>query len=165
MWLVNATKVLVEHCNFINNTGIQPDLMNSTHNSGALVLSYHGITGAVATVHNCMFVNNTACHPPCNSSDPRPQAYIPFGHGGGLVVRVADSTTSTTIEISDSTFVNNKALYSGGAMYVALNRHPRNNHLIIRSSLFEECSAMRTGGGLSIQVSIIYISYITYTSD
>ena len=153
---MNSAKVLVEDCTFTNNTGTQPGPEDSpsasdvtSHNSGGLVLSYTDFTGAEAEVNHCIFDNNNA-YP--NTSDVNDPFYAPFGHGGGLVVRLFNSS-NTKIEISNTIFRNNMALYSGGAMYVVLMRHPSNNSLIIRNSSFEDCSA-RTGGGLSVQVRI-----------
>lgn len=154
----------VDHCTFMDNIGARPDRNANdsvfnfrTQSSGGLGLLYSQISNAKASVHNCTFINNSASVHPSNANDPRPQVYAPFGHGGGMVIRFSNYSNDTAIEISDCLFLDNQAHYSGGAIYVVMIRHPRNNSMVIHNSSFVNCSAMNTGGGLSVQVKAYYL--------
>lgn len=159
----------VDHCTFMNNIGIRPDLDANTsvfnfrsQSSGGLGLLYSQISNAKASVHNCTFINNSAGVHPSNANDPRPQVYAPFGHGGGMVVRFSNYANDTAIKISDCLFRDNQAHYSGGAIYAVMIRHPRNNSMVIHNSSFVNCSAINTGGGLSVQVKAYYFTKHKY---
>jgi predicted outer membrane repeat protein len=158
VWLVSVQNVRVEGCIFRDNSVIRPDFKESvvlnhiTHNSGGLGLLYSMLTGVSVSVKNCTFINNTASRHQTNADDPLPQAYVPYGHGGALIVRLSNYTNSSVVTVSECTFMENTALFSGGAAYIVLIGHPRNNSVTIRNSSFVNCSANHTGGAISIQV-------------
>ena len=159
--MVNAGKVLVENCIFIDNVGMRPDFRADivfdlqTHNSGGLGLLYTNISQAVATLHNCTFLSNIASRHPRNANDARPQAYVPYGHGGALIVRLSDYTDGANITVSDCVFKDNRALFSGGAVYIVLIGHTSNNRVLFHNSSFNSSIADHTGGAISIQVCMV----------
>ena len=152
----------IEHCHFKDNIDTRPDLRPitspynfRTHNAGGLGLLFSDITSAEANVENCVFMNNSARIHPSNANDPVPQTYAPFGHGGGLVVRLANYTSNIIVTVSKCDFIENIADYSGGAIDVVLIYHPKQNQVTIRNTSFTNCIAEATGGGLSVQVTYI----------
>ena len=102
-------------------------------------------------ITSCNFTNNVAKKVNLNSSKSVfPYAEQAFGHGGGMSVFLSGYATNNTIDIIDSEFIGNTAVYDhGGGMSVFLSGYATNNTIDIIDSKFIDNTAVY-GGGLFI---------------
>lgn len=156
MLIRDTVSLKVEHCKFMYNNGMRPYLggrntLNfSTQNSGGIALLYDGFSSGEAHIENCVFINCSA-NALLPESSHLPYSYVPFGHGGGLLI-FFNNPSSIIVSVSDSMFINCTAHHSGGAITVSMINSPKNNLVVIRNTSFTNCHAEKTGGGLSVQV-------------
>ena len=104
---------------------------------------------------SCTFQNNTALGAPINSSQrtPNNDAYV-SGRGGALSFYLTDYTQHVTIEVSNSTFVNNEALFGAG-LSIFLHGAASHNTIHVRDSNFtgnhgytqNNSEVLESGGG------------------
>ena len=173
--VLNVMSVLVENCVFEDNTGRRPDFQEDsvsnfrTHNSGGLALLYSNISHAEAAISNCTFRNNKASRHPNNTNDSRPHTYVPYGHGGALIVRFSTDVNDVTVDLSNCIFMENYAFFGGGAIsIISLISSPSDNRIFIRNSTFNSSKADHTGGAISIRViniswSVIIVDIIIFS--
>ena len=112
------------------------------------------------TISDCHFYNNTAVklNPPPLDEDvtPFPCAEQTFGHGGGMSVFFRGNSTNNIINIINTDFVNNTAVWGGG-LFVEFNHYTNNNTLTVEYSQFSDNSCVDSdnpdgtvGGGVQI---------------
>ena len=84
-------------------------------------------------IENCSFVNNSA-----NRNDPnnsRPVLLKANGHGGGVLIRLANSEGSD-ITIVDSVFSGNRAQVDGGAIYMTISESVSGSSILLERNNF-----------------------------
>ncbi len=70
-----------------------------------------------------------------------------FGHGGGLTLRLVNSSRSL-ICIDNSTFDGNRAQVNGGAIAASMAQLSSNNQFVVSNSTFVNNTSSGTGGAI-----------------
>lgn len=101
-------------------------------------------------IFNCTFSNNSAG--PNDVNNTRPVLLKANGHGGGLLIRLAQ-IKAATITIADCTFSDNEAEVDGGAVYFSLSEGFSSSHIILRNNTFRNNQAgVSSGGAVSLNL-------------
>ena len=139
----NSTQVIVNKCNFINNTAsINEANRNDSRipvfkpigHGGAIVLRFAGNShNNSVLVTNCLFKNNSA-----------------YNFGGAIYIPLSTGTESNEIVLSNNSFENNKAGTSGGAVILEIFRTGKSSKLYIKDTNFTDNKATFGGGAVSI---------------
>ena len=101
------------------------------------------------TFRRCTFSNNTASNvdPKKTSfSNPTGSNFQGFGRGGGLCIIFRGNAVHNNIEILESNFSENSAIWGGG-LYVQFHDSSEQNTVTVRTTTFEQNSACDYGGG------------------
>lgn len=116
---------------------------NYSQSNGGLLLYLDG-EYTTFEIENCSFSDNTAVMN--NESDNAPLLLQQGGHGGAILIQ-ANSTVNSTVRISDSRFIRNRAQVDGGAVYISYMNNSVNNTFWLSNVYFEYNSAMEASGG------------------
>ncbi len=101
-------------------------------------------------VFNCTFSNNSAG--PNDVNNTRPVLLKANGHGGGLLIRLAQ-IKAAAITIADCTFSDNEAEVDGGAVYFSLSEGFSSSQIILRNNTFRNNQAgVSSGGAVSLNL-------------
>ena len=91
-------------------------------------------TNSCYVIAFCIFTNNVAKKVPHISSESAfPYAEQTFGHGGGMSVFLRGYATNNIINITDTKFIGNIAVYGGG-LFIGFNHYARNNIIFIKEN-------------------------------
>ena len=110
------------------------------------------------TIDTCYFTNNKAkkMNPPPSYNKTSYGTCVcvreTFGHGGGMSVFFRGNSTNNIINIINTDFVNNTAVWGGG-LFVEFNHYTNNNILTVERSKFSNNSCIgddTAGGGVQI---------------
>ena len=117
------------------------------------------VHGAVYTFVGCNFTGNTASN---EGSDDNSTYIVPyhsnhqaFGRGGGLSIFIKGSASGNHFEITNCSFLENRAQWGGG-LFVELHDETANNYILVTGCVFERSRCSYTldkgtgGGGLRI---------------
>ena len=101
------------------------------------------------TFYNCTFKDNYA---PCQNfptlnDNPHGDEHFPFGRGGGLSIFVKGAAKNNVIQIIDSNFENNHALWGGG-LFIEYQDEVQNNTLEVTNCMFRNNNATYAGGAV-----------------
>ena len=98
------------------------------------VSSNDSLNGSHYVIASCNFTNNFAREAPhFPSKRSFPYAKQTFGHGGGMSIFLRGYATRNTIDINDTKFIGNIAVYGGG-LFVEFNHFANNNTVTISKS-------------------------------
>ena len=110
---------------------------------GALTFFSLGTTETDLTVDGCHFENNVANR---NENNTRPVLLRENGHGGAVLVRLANVSHSSII-FRNSWFVNNVAQVDGAGVYLSLSAEANNNNIEFSGLTFHNNAVQEAGGG------------------
>lgn len=110
---------------------------------GALTFFSFGTTGTHLTVDNCLFENNVANR---NENNTRPVLLRENGHGGAVLVRLADVSNSSVV-FRNSRFLHNVAQVDGAGVYLSLSSSAAYNTIEFSGLLFDNNTVQEAGGG------------------
>lgn len=156
---------VLESCTFINNTCTRrynesESLDNSrrVRFSGGLSVRMLNRRGppVIFNITKCTFMKNRVSINSKNRDDSkiRPHLYIPRGHGGAVAISL-NSVDNVTIIIEDSLFMNNRALYNGGGIFISFFSKSNRNTVKIKRSQFMDNTCGETGGAISMNTNKI----------
>ncbi len=101
-------------------------------------------------VYNCTFSNNSAGQNDIN--DTRPVLLKANGHGGALLIRLAQ-VIKANISVTHSTFSGNEAEVDGGAAYFSLSEGFSQSSIVLRNNTFSNNRAgISSGGAVSLNL-------------
>ena len=107
------------------------------------------------TITNCIFHSNSGNRTEANNS--RPVLLKCNGHGGAVLVRLANVQNSTVI-IEDCSFENNIAEVDGGAVFISLSEEVSSNLIIFRNNSFIN-NTVETASGGAISLNSFSITF------
>ena len=157
--------VRITHSRFENNRPIANSSRQATAGGGVyLEFTYKGgafpfnqNSSALAefdsnssyTFYNCTFRDNCAPRQnfPTLIENPHGGEHFPFGRGGGLSIFVKGAAKNNVIQIIDSTFENNSALWGGG-LFIEYQDEVQNNTLQVANCIFRNNNATYAGGAV-----------------
>ena len=121
------------------------------------------------TISDCHFYNNTAAklNPPLpfdKDVTPFPCAEQTFGHGGGMSVFFRGNSTNNIIDIINTDFVNNTAVWGGG-LFVEFNHYTNGNTLNVERSQFSNNSCVDSDNPDGTVGGGVQIAYAPYDSS
>ena len=126
-----------------NETTTIDELFDSITTAGGF--TYYSQNRSVEIVINdCRFINNSANVNDASSS--RPVLLKPNGHGGAVLIRLAQ-VTGAKIHITNSFFEGNRAEVDGGAIYFSLSENFAANSIFISNSSFLRNRVFESAGG------------------
>lgn len=153
---------------FISNTVDINVLYERILVGGALTFFSLGTEENDLTVSDCLFENNVANR---NENNTRPVLLRENGHGGAVLVRLANVTNSRVI-FHNSQFLHNSAQVDGAGVYLSLSSSAANNTIEFSNLVFHNNSVEEAGGGgislNSFEVSIhnqISVSDSVFTNN
>ena len=101
-------------------------------------------------IKNCSFINNSAG--PNDVNNTRPVLLKANGHGGGVLIRLAQ-VKEARIAISDSTFTKNEAEVDGGAIYFSLSEEFSSSQInLINNRFVNNHAGVSAGGAVSLNL-------------
>lgn len=107
------------------------------------------------TITNCTFHSNSGNRNEPNNS--RPVLLKSNGHGGAVLVRLANVQNSTVI-IEDCWFQNNLAEVDGGAVFISLSEEVSSNLIVFRNNSFVN-NTVETASGGAISINSFNITF------
>ena len=110
---------------------------------------------ATILISNCTFLDNQAGHNLANST--RPVLLKANGHGGGVILRLANTSNSSVV-IENSRFDSNLAEVDGGGVYVSLSQGASYNRLVMINNTFVNNVVQNASGG-AVSVNSFLISF------
>ena len=141
--IVFGNNISIVDCYFYYNVGMQPDSFSqliindpSKVRGVGIGLFFEGQNITNVWIKRCNFTNNIAYKATDydSSNETRSYSFIPFGSGGGVYLKLTN-TSNSYISISNCGFYNNTAIHQGGAI-VMLPVNAINNTLDIFGSDF-----------------------------
>lgn len=155
MWSQFVGSITLLRTHFIHNENQLPaetdsdsttieSLFLTVTTSGAFTFYSRGVKGVTIVIENCTFYNNSAGRN--NLNNTRPVLLKAHGHGGGVLIRLAD-IQDTNIRISNSHFENNFAEIDGGALYFSFSENFSSSSLSISDCQFTNNTVLESSGG------------------
>ena len=131
----------------VNETTVE-ELFRTISTGGAFTFFSRDREQIDVTVTNCTFRSNSGNRNDVNNS--RPVLLKANGHGGAVLIRLANVTNSM-FTIENCTFENNLAEVDGGAVFISISQRFSSNWIIFRSNSFiNNTVESASGGGISI---------------
>ena len=155
LWTQFVTSIVLRRTDFLHNHNHIPAsddtdsttinrLFSTVTTSGAFTFYSRGVENADIVIENCTFYNNSAGRN--NLNNTRPVLLKAKGHGGGVLVRLAN-IQQATISISNSHFENNFAEIDGGAVYFSFSENFSSSSISISDSRFVNNTVLESSGG------------------
>lgn len=138
----------------VNETTIEA-LYNSITRGGAFTYFNQDSSDLEITIRNCTFISNSPS--PNDKLNSRPILFKAHGHGGGVLLRLANIVNSR-VTIEDCTFEDNKAEVDGGAIYLSISRQLSSNRFIFRNNNFINNNVSQASGG-AISINSFNFTY------
>ena len=115
------------------------------------------------SINDCRFVNNQCDISTFTDGLGSATKYGGYGAGGGMRLVYNHNVSNSTLSITNSTFLNNSALWGGG-IGVHYQNSPQNNSVYVRNSQFVWNKGFYNGGGISIGFAADYSQTSILTS-
>ena len=123
---------------------------------GAYIETVHNTDReTVYSIDDCRFVNNWCSVPSFTDGLGSSTKYDGFGQGGGMRLVFKLNTSNNHINIANSEFSNNTALWGGG-FRVRYVDSPKNNLISVKDSKFVKNKSIYNGGGIDIGFAAYY---------
>ena len=125
------------------------DELFRTITTGGAFTFFSRITESIElTITNCTFRSNSGNRNNVNNS--RPVLLKANGHGGAVVIRLADVQNSV-FRIEDCLFEDNSAEVDGGAVFISISQELSSNRFTLRNNKFTNNRVeVASGGAVSI---------------
>ena len=148
------SKIRLTRTNFILNQNQIPapldsknttitELFDSITTAGGF--TYYNRNDSVdITIEDCKFINNSANVNDVSTS--RPELLKANGHGGGVLIRLAQVTNSN-IRITNSWFEGNEAEVDGGGIYFSFSENFSSNSIYLYNNTFVRNRVYESTGG------------------
>ena len=131
----------------VNETSIE-ELYNSITRGGSFTFFNEDSNDVEIIIENCTFVSNVPSRNDINNS--RPVLLKAHGHGGGVLIRLANVHNSH-VTIENCSFDSNQAEVDGGAVYLSLSRQLSSNTFTFRNNNFtNNVVQLASGGAISV---------------
>ena len=171
---INVTNIFFADNEFLNNGGVQLNdslkgvfRLRTVQDLQLFFNSRASSAGGVSLslerdVANVLFLRNTFSGNkarPNFASSPAPMRLQPLGRGGAIALRVISSIGSNMC-IKDTTFINNTAEVSAGAITYSVTGFTTNSTLTIDGCTFDgnKCELEQCiGGAMAFQTGIVHI--------
>ena len=120
------------------------ELFRAITTSGAFTFFTRNMAYVDVTITNCQFRSNIGTSNDANNS--RPVLLKAAGHGGAVLLRLANVQNST-FTIEDCVFEKNSAEVDGGAVFISISQEFSSNLIVFRNNRFVGNSVSTASGG------------------
>ena len=152
MFLDNSNQAKVEPD--VNETTVE-ELFGAITTGGAFTYFSRNEQFIDVTIKNCTFRSNTGNRNDVNNS--RPVLLKANGHGGAILIRLANVTDSV-FTIEDCLFENNQAEVDGGGVFISISNGVSSNWINFRNNTFIN-NVVETASGGAVSLNSFNITF------
>ena len=161
-----STGVELKNCLFLDNDNqarAEPDVNETTveelfrtiTTGGVFTFFTRNVDFIDVAITNCTFRSNSGNRNNINNS--RPVLLKANGHGGAILIRIANVQNST-FRIEDCIFENNSAEVDGGAVFISISRDVSYNQIMLRNNTFMN-NRVETASGGAVSINSFNITF------
>lgn len=161
-----STGVEIKNSLFLNNNNqarAEPDVNETTieelfrtiTTGGAFTFFSRNMDFVDVTITNCTFRSNSGNRN--NINNTRPVLLKANGHGGAVLIRLANVQNST-FRIENCSFENNSAEVDGGAVFVSISQEVSSNQFMLTNNTFTN-NRVETASGGAVSINSFNITF------